>query len=53
MKYLLRKQRFNQNVTTNYVGLRTQREPGSSVGIVSGYGLVEVRSPAEVKGLFL
>jgi hypothetical protein len=32
-------------------------EPGSSVSIVSGYGLdnrtVEVRFPAEVKGIFL
>jgi hypothetical protein len=32
-------------------------EPGSSVGIVSGYGLhdraIEVRSPAEAKGFFL
>jgi hypothetical protein len=32
-------------------------EPGSSVSIVSGYGLddraIEVRSPAEVKGFFL
>jgi hypothetical protein len=33
------------------------REPGSSVSIVSGYGLddwaIEVRSPAERKGFFL
>jgi hypothetical protein len=33
------------------------REPGSSVSIVSGYGLgdraIEVRSPAEAKGFFL
>jgi hypothetical protein len=32
-------------------------EPGSSVSIVSGYGLddraIEVRSPAEAKGFFL
>jgi hypothetical protein len=32
-------------------------EPGSSVSIVSGYGLndrgIEVRSPAEEKGFFL
>jgi hypothetical protein len=32
-------------------------EPGSSVSIVTGYGLddraIEVRSPAEVKGFFL
>jgi hypothetical protein len=32
-------------------------EPGSSVAIVSGYGLddrvIEVRSPAEAKGFFL
>jgi hypothetical protein len=31
-------------------------EPGSSISIVSGYGLddwvIEVRSPAEVKGFF-
>jgi hypothetical protein len=34
-----------------------KREPGSSVSIVSGYGLddraIEVRSPAEAKGIFL
>jgi hypothetical protein len=33
------------------------REPGSSVSVVSGYGLddraIEVRSPAEAKGFFL
>jgi hypothetical protein len=32
-------------------------EPGSSVSVVSGYGLddqaIEVRSPAEMKGFFL
>jgi hypothetical protein len=32
-------------------------EPGSSVSVVSGYGLdgrvIEVRSPAEAKGFFL
>jgi hypothetical protein len=32
-------------------------DPGSSVGIVSGYGLdnraIEVRSPVEAKGFFL
>jgi hypothetical protein len=32
-------------------------EPGSSLNMVSGYGLddraIEVRSPAEAKGLFL
>jgi hypothetical protein len=32
-------------------------EPGSSVGIVAGYGLdarvMEIRSPAEAKGFFL
>jgi hypothetical protein len=32
-------------------------KPGSSVSIVSGYGLddqiIEVRSPAQVKGIFL
>jgi hypothetical protein len=37
--------------------IRRQREPGSSVSIVSGYGLddraIEVRSPAEAKGFFL
>jgi hypothetical protein len=35
----------------------SEREPGSSVSIVSGYGLddraIEVRSPAEAKGFFL
>jgi hypothetical protein len=34
-----------------------EREPGSSVSIVSGYGMdnrvIEVRSPAEAKGSFL
>jgi hypothetical protein len=34
-----------------------KREPGSSVSIVSGYGLddraIEVRTPAEAKGFFL
>jgi hypothetical protein len=36
---------------------RTIGEPGSSVSVVSGYGLddraIEVRSSAEVKGFFL
>jgi hypothetical protein len=36
--------------------LQETREPGSSVNIVSGYGLddraIEVRSPAEAKGFF-
>jgi hypothetical protein len=38
-------------------GLLNNSEPGSSVSIVSGYGLndraIEVRSPAEAKGFFL
>jgi hypothetical protein len=42
---------FFFNITTYYC------EPGSSVSIVSGYGLddraIEVRSPAEAKGFFL
>jgi hypothetical protein len=37
--------------------LPTKKEPGSSVSIVSGYGLddrtIEVRSPVEAKGFFL
>jgi hypothetical protein len=37
-------------------GLNEMSEPGSSVSMVSGYGLddraIEVRSPAEAKGLF-
>jgi hypothetical protein len=37
--------------------VRYESEPGSSVSIVSGYGLddlaIEVRSPREAKGFFL
>jgi hypothetical protein len=48
-------------VNEKFVGviswLLRRREPGSSVSIVSGYGLddrmIEVRSPAEAKGFFL
>jgi hypothetical protein len=40
-----------------FVVLLNVREPGSSVSIVSGYGLddraIEVRSLAEAKGFFL
>jgi hypothetical protein len=41
----------------NRVACNTNYEPGSSVSIVSGYGLddraIEVRSPAEAKRFFL
>jgi hypothetical protein len=47
--------------THHSIGINTvcfkSQEPGSSVSIVSGYGLddraIEVRSPAEAKGFFL
>jgi hypothetical protein len=43
---------------TEFTGVRTPvGEPGSSVSIVSGYGLddraIKVRSPPEAKGFFL
>jgi hypothetical protein len=44
-------------MTTIRIGTFLYGEPGSSVSIVSGYGLddraIEVRSPAEKKGFFL
>jgi hypothetical protein len=51
-----------QNIITRFKPLLatcslSHCEPGSSVSIVSGYGLddraIEVRSPAEAKGFFL
>jgi hypothetical protein len=41
-----------RQVKTKYVGGIKEGDPGSSVSIVSGYGAIEVRSPAEAKGFF-
>jgi hypothetical protein len=47
------------DLTWNFIstGVMYNCEPGSSVSIVSGYGLddraIDVRSPAEAKGFFL
>jgi hypothetical protein len=51
-----RLQTHHHSIGINTVCFKSQ-EPGSSVSIVSGYGLddraIEVRSPAEAKGFFL
>jgi hypothetical protein len=49
--------RTNVDFEEKRFSLTSHREPGSSVSIVSGYGLgdraIEARSPAEAKGFFL
>jgi hypothetical protein len=47
-----REENIKVNISSTYV-----TDPGSSVSIVSGYGLddraIDVRTPAEAKGFFL
>jgi hypothetical protein len=51
------KQSMPRNTSKIYSSFMQRRSQGSSVNIVSGYGLddraIEVRSPAQVEGYFL
>jgi hypothetical protein len=48
---------FLRNTVKTVISITSKRSQGSSVSIVSGYGLddrtIEVRSPAEARGFFL